>query len=255
MNSTTLPEPAEVKRTDARGLQLLGIWLAGGWRLFRRAPLRLFGLMLLLFTIEGLTQWFVPLVGIPFSKWLVGILSSVLWLVLVQVNDCGQLRLGRAFRGVGGQWPAVAGLAGVLMLAYAMQVACAYLIMGPAAIDLLVFAEASSAPSGTAPSLNQFQLALVLSSGIPLSTLLMFAAPLVLIQRQRLIQALGFSVRMVVQNLTAMTLLALLMITLIFLVPFTFMLSVLLTGPWLICVSFVAFQTLHARHDPKPFDG
>jgi len=105
----------------------------------------------------------------------------------------------------------------------------------------LVFADLTEAPS-----LSSAQLGLILASGIPLATLFMFAAPLLLIDRLPLKDALISSVRLVLRHAFAMTLLALLMIALIALGPFTFFLSVLLTGPWLLCVGFAAYQSMKA---------
>lgn len=244
MSTIPLSTDNIINPSELNGFRLFGVWLLQGWQLFRRAPLRLFGCMVLLYIVEALVQWFVPVVGIPVSKFIAGILASILWLVLVHLNDCDQLQISRAVRSVGRRWAAVAGLAFVSMLVYSMQVAIAFQMVGPAAIDLLVFADPSATPSNTAPLLSPLQLALIFSSGIPLATLLMFAAPLILIHQLTLLQSLRSSVELVIEHATAMTLLALMTIALVFLVPFTFMLSVLITSPWLICVGFAAFRTM-----------
>ncbi len=241
IHSTTSSTDSSPDHSALQGFPLFTSWLKSGWQLFRRAPIRLFGLLILVFAVEALLQWFVPTVGIPVSKWVVGGLTSLFWLVLVELNESGRLEPARALRGVGDKLPALAGLAVVVLLAYAMQVACATLLLGPQAIDLLVFADLTEAPS-----LSSAQLGLILASGIPLATLFMFAAPLLLIDRLPLKDALISSVRLVLRHAFAMTLLALLMIALIALGPFTFFLSVLLTGPWLLCVGFAAYQSMKA---------
>ena len=225
--------------SEPRGGRRFIRWLAGGWRLFRRAPLRLFGLMVLLFVVELLVQLFVPVLGIPLSKWVAAMLAGVYWLALLQLDECGSLRPLRAFLRVGNKWSALAALAMVLLLVYLAQVSIGYLMIGPAAIDVLVFSDATASVQ-----LSNARMGLMFSSGIPIATLLMFAAPLLLIDRLPLWSALASSVRLVARNALPMALLAILTMLLVFLAPATFALSVLVTGPWLICVGLVAFRDL-----------
>jgi uncharacterized membrane protein len=113
------------------------------------------------------------------------------------------------------------------------------LVLGPGAIDLLVFA---SPDAGVAAS--SWQLGLIFSAGIPFSTLLMFAPPLLLIEGMSAGRSVVASVRLVLRHAVPMGLLALLTMTLVFLAPATFLLPVLLTGPWLLCVGLVAFRDI-----------
>lgn len=225
--------------SEPRGVRRFIRWLAGGWRLFRRAPLRLFGLMVLLFVVELLVQLFVPVLGIPLSKWVAAMLAGVYWLALLQLDECGSLRPLRAFLRVGNKWSALAALAMVLLLVYLAQVSIGYLMIGPAAIDVLVFSDATASVQ-----LSNARMGLMFASGIPIATLLMFAAPLLLIDRLPLCSALASSVGLVACNALPMALLAILTMLLVFLAPATFALSVLVTGPWLICVGLVAFRDL-----------
>jgi hypothetical protein len=241
IQSPTSSTHSRLDHTDLRGFPRFTGWLKRGWQLFRRAPLGLFGLMILVFAVEAVIQWFAPIIGIPISKYVLALLTSLFWLILANLNETGRLQPVRALRGCGGKLPVLAVLAAVMFLAYGMQVACGYLILGPQAIDLLVFADLTEAPS-----LSSAQLALILSAGIPLSTLLMFAAPLMLIDELPLKEALVSSVSLVLRHAFAMTMLALLMIFLIAMGPFTLFLSVLLTGPWLLCVGFAAYQSMKA---------
>jgi hypothetical protein len=212
-------------------------WLVGGWRLFLRAPARLIGLMVLLFAVEVLVQAGIPSLGIPVSKWVMGVLGGVCWLALDQLDTGGRLRLFDAFRRVGRRWPALMLLALISPFVYLLQVAVGRLVLGPGVIDLLVFA---SPDAGVAAS--AWEMGLIFSAGIPFSTLLMFAPPLLLIEGMSAGRSLVASVRLVLRHAVPMGLLALLTMTLVFMAPATFLLSVLLTGPWLLCVGLVAFR-------------
>src|SRR5699024_8514571 len=137
-------------------------WLIMGWRLFRRAPLGLFGLMLLLFAVEMLVQIMIPVVGIPLSKWVVAMLGGIYWLVLYQLAGSGRLQILTALGKIGDKWPALAALAVVPLLIYFVQVTVGYLVLGPGAVDLLVYAQTT----GDAPT-GPFQLGLIFTTGVP----------------------------------------------------------------------------------------
>lgn len=211
-------------------------WLIMGWRLFRRAPVRLFGLMLLLFAIEMLVQIVVPMIGIPLSKWVVGMLGGIYWLALYQLACGGRLQILAALGRIGNKWPALAALAIASLLIYLVQLVVGYLVLGPGAVDLLVFAQAT----GGTPT-GPFQLGLIFASGVPLSTLVMFAAPLLLIDRYPLGAALLTSVRLCMRHAVPVTLLAAFTMLLVFLAPATWLLPILLLGPWLLCVGLAAY--------------
>lgn len=225
--------------TERHGTAILRDWLADGWRLFLLAPLKLFGVMGLLFAVEILVQASVPVAGVPVSKWVLGMLTGAIWLALDQLEAGGRLQPARAVGRIGGKWTALAGLALLSLLVYFLQVGFAWLILGPGTIDLLVL-------SNPAPdlSLSAFEMGLIFSAGIPLSTLLMFTTPLLLIERLPPGRAVITSIRLVVRHAVPMSLLALLTMAVVFLAPATFLLSALLTGPWLLCVGLVAFRSI-----------
>lgn len=237
MNATQAIDPVSVAEPGSPGVPSFFRWLVGGWRLFVRAPAGLVGLMVLLFAVEVLVQAAIPSLGIPVSKWVLGLFGGVCWLALDQLDTGGRLRLFHAFRRVGRRWPALFVLALLPLLAYLLQVGIGWLVLGPGAIDLLVFANPTA---GASPA--SWQLGLIFSAGIPLSTLLMFAPPLMLIEGMSAGRSIAASARLVVHHAAPMGLLALLTMTLVFLAPATFLLSVLLTGPWLLCVGLVAFR-------------
>jgi len=237
-------EPTPDSDPRSQSIRAFINWLVGGWQLFLCAPLRLFGLIVLLFSIEILVQAAIPSVGVPVSKWVLGILTGVFWLVLDQLDSGGRLQLIRAAGRIGDQWMALAGLALLSLLVYFLQVGVACLILGSGAVDLLVF---SNPAPGVSPS--AFETGLIFSAGIPLSTLLMFATPLLLIKRLPPGRAVITGIRLVVRHAVPMSLLALLTMAVVFLAPATFLLSALLTGPWLLCVGLVAFRSIAETPD------
>lgn len=121
MSATQAIDSASASETRSPSMWPFLDWLAGGWRLFLRAPLSLIGLMLLLFAAEALVQLGIPSVGIPVSKWVLGMLGGVYWLALDQLDTGGRLRLSDAFRRVGRRWPALAGLALLSLVVYLLQ--------------------------------------------------------------------------------------------------------------------------------------
>lgn len=235
----TATQAIESPSGSEAGIRLFMNWLVGGWRLFLRAPVRLTGLMVLLFAVEAMVQLAFPLAAMPVSKWVLGLLGGVCWLALDQLDTGGQLRLFHAFRRVGKQWPSLAGLALLSVVVYLLQVGFGWLILGPGAVEMLVF---SNPTAGVTPS--SFEMGLIFSAAIPLSTLLMFATPLLLIEGMSAGRAIATGVRLAVQYAVPMGLLAVLTMTLVFLAPATLLLSVLLTGPWLLCVGLAAFRRI-----------
>ncbi|MGY6631780.1 MAG: hypothetical protein ACXIUL_12295 [Wenzhouxiangella sp.] len=57
MNTTRAPTDPSPSMPGAQDLHQFIKWLVGGWRLFRRAPLSLLGLMLLLLAMEIKELW------------------------------------------------------------------------------------------------------------------------------------------------------------------------------------------------------
>lgn len=244
MTEASTLSPSPTAETVPAAWRQFSHWLLAGWRLFCRAPLRLFGLLLLLFAIEMAVQVVIPLAGIPVSKVLVGMLTGISWLALVHLHSDGRLQPLRAIGRVGNKWPALAGLAFVQLLAYLVQVGVGRLILGPGAVELLVLAQAADQVSA-----SEFQLGFVLAAGVPLSTLVMFAAPLLLIERLSLGKALMTSIRLCFRHALPVSLLASLTMLLVFAAPASYLLLVLLLGPWLLCVGLAAY--LDIRFDRR----
>lgn len=218
------------------GVGRLSEWMRYGWRLFRRAPMRLFGLLLSLFVVELLIQVFVPIMGIPISKVAVGMIGGLIWLALYQLHLSGQLQIRQVFDRVSGRWAALTGLAMVQFLTYLLQVAAGALVLGPGAIELLVFGQSTGQVTVT-----DFRLGLVFASAVPLSTLLMFAAPLLLINRYPLGSALLTSIRLCIKHAVPIIFLAALTMLIILASPAAYLLPILLLGPWLMCVGLAAY--------------
>ena len=86
------------------------------------------------------------------------------------------------------------------------------------------------------------KLGLILAAGIPINTLLLFAMPRLLLERQWLSVALTGGIQAVWRHIGPLALMALVLIILVGLAPVTYLLSVLLTGPLMFCVGFAAYR-------------
>lgn len=216
-------------------IQRFGSWLREGWALFLRAPLRLFALLLAMLLVEGIVQLTVPTIGMLASKWIVAMMAGVIWLMLSNLAQQGCLQPVQAIGRVRGKWLALAVLSFVQLGAFAVQVAVAWMILGPAGRDMLLLLAMPA-------EISLLNLGLILAAGIPINTLLLFAMPRLLLDRQTLPTALTEGIRTVWRHIRPLALMTLVMIILVGLAPATFLLSVLLTGPLMFCVGFAAYR-------------
>ncbi|MDT8409786.1 MAG: hypothetical protein RQ741_09335 [Wenzhouxiangellaceae bacterium] len=69
----------------------MGHWTGAGWRLFRRAPVRLFGVILAMLVLEGIIQAMVPGLGVFLSKWILAMAGGIIWLALANLEHTGKL--------------------------------------------------------------------------------------------------------------------------------------------------------------------
>jgi len=244
-DTITIPAAVAIDTSAHPAARFAG-WLRSGWQLFRRAPSRLFGLMLLLLAIEMQIQTAIPFIGITLSKIAAGLFGGLFWLPLYRLHIGGRLRLRQTLSAVTGSWAALTGLAVVQLLVFLVQVAAGRLLLGPGALDLLVFARATSdLPPG------EFQIGLILAAGVPLSTIMMFSAPLILIDRYSLGPALLTSIRLCLRNAAPMVLVAMMMMLVFFISPSAYLLPTLLLGPWLLCVGLAAYIDVRRQASHK----
>lgn len=221
-------EPGAVRRA--------GEWMRDGWRLFCRAPTRLYAFLFAMLLVEVLIQLTVPAVGMVLSKWLMAIMGGVFWVSLAQLERHGKLQPLQAVAACRGRMGALMALATISLVAFGTQIGVAWVLAGTPAVEMLLFA--------VRVPIDSWTLALILAAGVPISTLLMFAAPRVLLNRETLAQALIGGPRAVLQYVGPMSILMLLTWLIVVLAPVTFLLSALLAGPWLICVSYAAFRDI-----------
>jgi len=215
----------------------LAAWLGDGWTLFRRAPMRLFGLFLFILLIEGILQLTVPTAGVVASKWIVAMIVGVSWLMLFSLAEQRRLRPLQAIRRVRGKWLALCVLSIVQIAGFASQVVVGWLMLGAAGVDMLLLAIPPA-------EISALELGLIFAAGVPANTLLIFTMPRLLLDRQGLSSALSGGVAVVLENLRPVALLALLTAILVGLAPTTFLLSVLLTGPFMFCVGLAAYRDI-----------
>lgn len=229
-------EPLEhhLTHVETNPFRRLTRWLHPGWQLFRRAPARLFGLLVVLLIVEGLFQLTVPVAGIVLSKWVVGVLGGMIWLAMDNLSMTGRLNPLMAMSRLRGRWFALACLSLIQLVAFGSQLLVAWWLLGSAGLSLLLLAE--PVPVST------FQLGLILMAGIPISTALIFTTPRLVIDRQTLGQAIVGGLDAARRHAGALSLLALLNASLVGLAPATLLLSILITGPFLFCVGFAAWQ-------------
>jgi hypothetical protein len=235
VNTTTARPSLSTESSDS--FHRLTAWLGEGWKLFRRAPMRLFGLFLFILLIEGIVQLTVPSAGVLASKWMVAMIAGVSWLMLFSLAEQGRLRPLQAIRRVRGKWLALCILSVVQIAGFASQVVVGWLMLGSAGVDMLLLAIPPA-------EISALELGLIFAAGVPANTLLIFTVPRLLLDRRELSAALSGGVAVVLRHLCPVALLALLTAILVGLAPATFLLSVLLTGPFMFCVGFAAYRDI-----------
>lgn len=224
------PRPATTRGTFSR----FGRWLDDGWRLFRKAPVRLFGALLFLFAVEGVIQLTVPVVGIVLSKWVVGLLGGVIWLMLANLDSDGRLRPLASLGQVRGRWLALSVLSVVQMAGFGAQLLVGWFAFGRPGLEMLLLAKPMPVPA--------IQLGLIMAVAIAVNMLLVFTTPRLLLDRESLGRALAGGLAAARRCAGALGLLAFFNALLIALAPVTALLSVLFTGPFILCVGYAAYR-------------
>lgn len=207
-------------------------WLAEGWQLMRKAPFKLFGFALLPMILAGLVQLFPHASAMVASKWLATIVAASMWPLLNKLDSESQFSVKAIFSVKG--WSKMAVLAAVMLITFVMQCVIAMQVIGPDALNLLLFGEMIP--------VTQTQLGLVFTSGIPFILLFYFAPALVLLNNSSIYSAIKQSVSSVLLAWKPMLVLLLVNGLVTFLAPFTAVLSVVLLGPWLMCSGYRAYR-------------
>jgi len=183
-----MTEPA-VRSNGISFVRALGWWAQGLW-FWKSAPLRVAFWSLLPLACEALLQA-VPVVGIVASKLVVPLVSGLALLAfdrIVNRRNVEMTELVSDLRRVGPV--GLAGLVAVAFAVYLLQLATGYLIYSEGAIDLLLWGDAAAQPELVAD--RRLFLTLVLTA-LALGMLLLFFAPLVVLQRAHPTAALSLS--------------------------------------------------------------
>lgn len=230
-------------------VRALGWWAQGLW-LLKTAPLRVAFWSLLPLAFEALLQA-MPVFGIVASKLFVPLVSGLSLLAfdrIVERRGIEVTELVADLRRVGR-----VGLAGLIVAAFAvylLQLATGYLAYGDGAIDLLLWGNAAAQPELVAD--RKLFLTLVLTA-LALGMLLLFFAPLVVLQRMHPARALSLSAATMLAAPAAL-LLTYALSALLFAAALTwgYGLGLLLVVPLLSAVYFMAYRDVFVARPPAP---
>jgi uncharacterized membrane protein len=170
-------------------------WWIAGLRLWRRAPIRLALVCLLSLLIEGVLQ-LIPLAGVSISKVVVSLVSNGALVVIDRQWATGRFE----WRGLlwsfeaKNRWPALQ-VALIMACVFVLQMTLVMGLYGPGAFDAVVLGHDPRQLLGS----RDFILALILPGFLPY-TLLMFTAPLVVLDRVRPIDAARASIRTMISS-------------------------------------------------------
>lgn len=213
-------------------------WLVQGWQLMLNAPFKLFGFALLPMIAAGIVQMLPHALAIPTSKWLATMVMAGMWPLLSKLDSDKQFSMKAIFRAHG--WGRMAILALLMLMVFAMQCAFAVMLIGPDALNLLLF--------GQMIPVTQVELGLIFASGIPFILLMYFAPAEVLLNSSGVYSAIKTSLSLVLSAWKPISVLLIVNTLVTFLTPFTFLLSVVLLGPWLMCSGYQAYRDLAFNH-------
>jgi hypothetical protein len=210
-------------------------WFSSAWQLFKKAPFSLFGLLILLFVVSGLFQMLPAPTGIFVSKWIAPMLMAVMWPLLDQLSRNEKLSI-RGLKDYSG-WTKLPVYGVILLLPFFIQLGVAIIMLGnTTATDLLIF--------GQLGDVQPIHVALIFASASPLALLLMFVPAFLLLKRNSIISSLTNGITMVIRAWQPMLVLLIINTSVLFSAPYTAALSVIMFGPFLLCVNYQAFQYL-----------
>lgn len=180
---------ASFTAADARpALRILSTWLIDAWRLFRRAPVRIFLLSLLPIVVEGLVQ-LTPGVGMVASKLLTPLASA--WVLALIDNKARSAAFASA--SASRRW--LSRLPLLLWVALLSATVFALQLLVAAALGGLDQALALAIGDRANLHFARVQLAVILTSGLLPAALLMFVMPRVLLDGVEVGPALVESMR------------------------------------------------------------
>ncbi|MDO6721118.1 hypothetical protein Q4575_17035 [Psychrosphaera sp. 1_MG-2023] len=209
------------------------VWFKQGWQLMKQAPFKLFLFLFSFLIIEGVIQMLPAPYSVVVSKWAMALMAASTWPLLQHLAKHQRFSLKAIFCS---GWGKMLGLAIVLILPSVMQLWTANALLGADGLALLIY--------GTMVEVTQLQLGIIFASATPVMLFLSFASARVLLADDSISAAIRASVQAVIRAWRPMLVIMMVNAVLLLLVPFTFVLSALLTGPWLACVTYQAYCEL-----------
>ena len=213
-------------------------WLKDGFSLFKQAPVKLFLFLLLPLIIEGILQILPAPYGMLASKWAATFLGSSAVIVIHHLATQKVFSLKPIFKAK--NWLSMIPLSAILASAFFIQLFVAKLLLGNDGINLLLFSQPTE--------VTQWQLGIIFASIIPVTLPVSFASYCVLLGEKNLLQALKSSLNAFFYAFKPMCLIALISFLSLLLAPYTFLLSAIITGPILTCISYIAYRSVFIKN-------
>ena len=213
-------------------------WLKDGFSLFKQAPVKLFLFLLLPLIIEGILQILPAPYGMLASKWAATFLGSSAVIVIHHLATHKVFSLKSIFKAK--NWLSMIPLSAILASAFFIQLFVAKLLLGNDGINLLLFSQPTE--------VTQWQLGIIFASIIPVTLPVSFASYCVLLGEKNLLQALKSSLNAFFYAFKPMCLIALISFLSLLLAPYTFLLSAIITGPILTCISYIAYRSVFIKN-------
>ena len=137
-------------------------------------------------------------------------------------------------------WLSMIPLSAILASAFFIQLFVAKLLLGNDGINLLLFSQPTE--------VTQWQLGIIFASVIPVTLPVSFAGYCVLLGDKNVLQALKSSLNAFFYAFKPMCLIALISFLSLLLAPYTFLLSAIITGPILTCISYIAYRSVFIKN-------
>ena len=213
-------------------------WVKDGFSLFKRAPIKLFLFLLLPLIIEGIFQILPAPYGMLASKWAATFVGSSAIIVIHHLATHKVFSLKSIFKAK--NWLSMIPLSAILASAFFIQLLVAKLLLGNDGISLLLFSQPTE--------VSQWQLGIIFASIIPVTLPVSFASYCVLLGEKSVLQALKSSLNAFFYAFKPMCLIALISFLSLLLAPYTFLLSAIITGPILTCISYIAYRSVFIKN-------
>jgi hypothetical protein len=216
-------------------------WWIAGLAFWRRAPVRLAIVCLLPLVLEALIQ-LIPLLGTPVSKLVVPFMANGVLVVLHRLWMTGRFEWRGLWWSLHAQnrGPALQ-VALITAAIFILQIPCAIGVYGFSVIDAAVLGHMRDHPELLS---HTFSLVLILPGALP-SALLMFMAPLVVLEGERPIEAARSSVRLMVRSPAALGIFCLVSASLVAAaLVWGYGLLLLVVIPWISLTGYAAYRSV-----------